>query len=428
MISQGWDTLHCILPHLALDAFSNVYVAYCTKSDNDNDRDIYFTKSTDGGISFTSPIMVNDSAVVKGQTNCACAVDSNGQYVYVVWQDTRNPQYDEDIYLARSTDGGASFLSAQRVNDDFDTTKQWFPVVACDNSGQYVYVAWQDFRDTLFASGVYFCRSADYGQAFGTNYRINDTISTAGWPSIYYKSGIIYCAWRDSRDDHYIYFNKSTDGGLSFGNDVGVRDSTAGAGMYPSITADDSNRVYVVWYDSRTFTSTGYDIYFSYSDDGGMIFKSDVRVNDLLGISNAWDTSPSVAVNQEGQVFVAWCSDRNGILNPDIYFAAGNYIGIQEFYDSKLAITLMCYPNPFRQTTTIKFQAPRTKSQIELKIYDVSGRLIKIFSRFTPDAIAPTHIIWHGNDEDGQVVPVGIYFVELVGDDKKVTKKVVKIK
>lgn len=84
MISQGWDTLHCILPHLALDASGNIFIAYNSKSDNDSDRDIYFTKSSNGGSSFTPPIMVNDSIVVKWQTNCACAMDSSGQNVYVV--------------------------------------------------------------------------------------------------------------------------------------------------------------------------------------------------------------------------------------------------------------------------------------------------------------------------------------------------------
>jgi len=432
MVSLDLDTLFCRNQSIALDYFSNIYVAYGGFSQNDNDRDVYFTKSTDGGSSFTPSIMVNDSTVVKWQVLGSIAVDSGGQYVYVVWEDSRNG-HDEDIYLARSTDGGMSFLPSVRVNDGVDSADQWYPVIACDNSGQYVYVAWMDFRDTLYGAGVYFCRSTDYSQTFGVNYRVNDTISTAGWPSIYYKSGIIYCAWRDSREDHYIYFNKSTDGGISFGDDVGVRDSTTGAGMYPSIAADDSGRIYVVWEDSRTFGSTGYDIYFSFSDDSGTTFKPDVRVNDLLGISNAWDRSPAVAVNHEAQVFVAWCSDRNGILNYDIYFATGNYVGIQEFYDSKPAITLMCYPNPFREKTTLKFQIPSTKyqinskSQITLKIYNSIGQLVKVFSLPTAYSLVSTVISWNGDDRKGHQVPAGIYFVELVSDNKKYVKKVVKI-
>jgi len=429
MISQDLDTLWAFQPHLALDASGDIYAAYSTVSNNDNDRDIYFTKSTSGGTSFTPPIMVNDSAVVKPQTNCACAVDSSGSYVYVVWQDLRNPQYDEDIYLARSTDGGASFLPAVRVNDDFDTTRQWFPVIACNNSGQYVYVAWQDFRDIGYGANVYFTRSTDYGQTFAVNYCVNDTTTTGvskqGNPSIYYKNDIIYLAWRDERDGYCIYFNKSTNGGVSFSEDVRVPDDSNAYGQDPSITADDSGNVCIAWYDFRNFTSTGYDIYFSYSNDGGVTFKADVLVNDSVGIISAWDMRPAVAVNQDGAVFVIWDSDRNdaGGQNNDIYFAKGTVSGIEE--KKWLAVnnnSVNVYPNPFSMQTVIRLQMTNGRSQI--KIYDVSGCLVRILSINQSN----NQIRWDGRNDYGMVVPDGIYFCTVNFPGKRVTKKIVKIK
>jgi Tol biopolymer transport system component len=38
------------------------------------------------------------------------------------------------------------------------------------------------------------------------------------------------------------------------------------------------------------------------------------------------------------------------------------------------------YPNPFTKMTDIKFQAPNSKSQVTMKIYDVSGRIVKSFN------------------------------------------------
>ncbi len=134
VISQNIDTLVCVLPHIILDASGNIYVAYMALHDNMTNVDIYFTKSTDYGVSFTSAVMVNDSASVYHQRYPSVAVDSSGQHVYVVWQDWRNLQYEPDIYFSRSTDGGITFLPSTRVNDDLDTANQWFPVVACDNS------------------------------------------------------------------------------------------------------------------------------------------------------------------------------------------------------------------------------------------------------------------------------------------------------
>lgn len=79
-------------------------------------------------------------------------------------------------------------------------------------------------------------------------------------------------------------------------------------------------------------------------------------------------------------------------------------------------ITFVITPNPFRQMITLKLQIPRTKAQITLKIYDVSGRLVKDFSRITPNAVRPTLISWDATDDNGRRVAQGVYFVRLVVD------------
>lgn len=74
------------------------------------------------------------------------------------------------------------------------------------------------------------------------------------------------------------------------------------------------------------------------------------------------------------------------------------------------------YPNPFTHTTEIKYctgQSAPDRSrlgEIELKIYDVAGKLIKSFptNRFTNQ---PIHqIIWDGTNDNGEPVANGIYF------------------
>ena len=432
MIGNGSDTLWNFGPHLVLDAFGNIYIGYPVQNQNNNNSDVYFTKSTDGGITFTTPIIVNDSSDVVYQAGGAIAVDSSGQYVYVVWEDSRNG-HDEDIYLARSTDGGMGFLPSVRVNDDSDSADQWCPVIACDNSGQNVYVAWQDFRDIGYGANVYFARSTDYGQTFEQNYCVNDTTTTGnskqGNPSIYYRNGIIYLAWRDERDDYTIYYNKSTDGGVSFGIDTRVRDDTVGAGMHPSITADTLNRVYVVWYDTRTFSSTGYDIYFSYSDDGGMTFSPDVRVNDLLGIMGAWDWNPSVCVNENCTVFVSWDTDRNGILNPDIYFALGELTGINEITQRGINTSrIKVFPTIFKNSVSIKLQNLGLDGRVsEIQIYNATGQLVKQFNYSTNQPF--NYISWDGRDELGFEISGGTYFIVFELDKKLIqTNKIIRVK
>lgn len=434
MIGNGSDTLWNFGPHLVLDSFGNIYIGYPVQNQNNNNSDVYFTKSTDGGITFATPIIVNDSSDIIYQAGGAIAVDSIGQNVYVVWEDRRNLSYYTDIYLARSTDGGTSFLPALRVNDDFDSTKQSDPVVACDNSGQRVCVTWQDKRDTLHNWDIYFSRSTDYGQTFETNYPINDTALTGDTiqkePSIWYINGIIYVCWADQGEEHPIYSAKSVDNGVSFGASVQVRDSTVnGSGIDPSITADDSENVYIVWRDSRNFSSTGYDIYFSYSDDGGMTFSSDVRVNDLLGIYSAWDKRPAVAVNEEGTVFVAWSSDRYGILNYDVYSAAGELTGINEFFYSNVYTSgIKVFPTIFKNSVSIKLQNLGLDGRVsEIQIYNATGQLVKQFNYSTNQPF--NYILWDGRDKLGFEIPGGTYFIVFELDKKLIqTKKIIKIK
>jgi hypothetical protein len=429
MISQDSDTLEGYLPHMARAASGDICVAYPLVNDNTDNGDIYFTRSTDGGVSFTDPLIVNDSVEVISQRNSAIAVDSSGQHIYVVWEDNRFLVYDRDVYLSHSSDGGLSFLPAVRVNDDSGYTQQWFPVVACDNSGQNVYVAWEDFRDTLYGANVYFARSTDYASTFEDNYCVNDTVTTGssnqGYPSIFFKNGIIHLVWRDMRDDYRIYYNKSEDDGASFGTDTRVCD-ISGWGQEPSVTADDSGRVFVVWYDFRNFSTQGYDIYFSYSNNTGLSFMPSVRVNDLLGTLSAWDMNPSVAVNANGKVFVAWDSDRNdpSHTNPDIYCAIGALTGIEETQPSDAAsFSFNLHPNPFSQILSIDCQCADTVQGISIYIYDATGRLVKSSANVV-GGLNSTYT-WDGRDTRNMPLAQGVYFVQLKTQNQTKTGKVV---
>lgn len=432
LIGHNLDTLWCSDPHIALDAFGDIYVTYTTQNEITDNCDVYVVKSTDGGFSFSVPVMANDSSVVIAQGPSAIAVDSSGQHVYVVWVDDRNLQYDRDIYFAHSADAGASFLPSVRINDDTISAYQWDPVIACDKSGQKIYVTWYDGRDSAHGYDVYFSRSTDYGQTFGANYPINDTVTTGDTsqrtPSICYKNGIIYAVWRDQRDSYCLYFAKSTDNGVSFGTNVRVPDDPNAYGNHPSITADDSGRIFIVWSDRRSALDYEDEIYFSFSTDSGQTFSPNVCVNDHLGAVTAWDWDPSICVNDSGKVFVAWDSDRSdpSHMNPDIYFSRGFYLGIQENHYQKPSIMIQCSPNPFDNQLVIQYQATGTRQKLSVKIYDINGRLIKDFSP-PSSAGQSSSLIWHGDDERGCEISVGIYFIEFVNEKEVLVRKVIKV-
>lgn len=73
-------------------------------------------------------------------------------------------------------------------------------------------------------------------------------------------------------------------------------------------------------------------------------------------------------------------------------------------------LRLICYPNPFRATTTIRFQLPGPAKHGDIRIYDVTGRCV---SAFPIDRERSGEIRWSGIDNAGCPVMGGVHYVRL---------------
>ncbi len=82
------------------------------------------------------------------------------------------------------------------------------------------------------------------------------------------------------------------------------------------------------------------------------------------------------------------------------------------------------YPNPFGAITTISFTLPDAKG-IELKIYDLRGRLVKTFSLFSPHSSLTSSVTWDGRNDSGIKVSSGIYFYKLTSKNFTAVKKLI---
>ena len=100
-------------------------------------------------------------------------------------------------------------------------------------------------------------------------------------------------------------------------------------------------------------------------------------------------------------------------------------IGIEEpaFYVNKLNQN---HPNPFKGTTDIRFQIPDF-SKVSLKIYDVSGRLVRTLIDGKLDA-GYHRSRWDGKDEEGRNVGAGIYFCKFTNNHFSDTRKMILVK
>ncbi|MEK6754945.1 MAG: exo-alpha-sialidase [Bacteroidota bacterium] len=198
-------------------------------------RGIMFDKSTDGGLTFGTDIFVTSHPGgwdfnVAGISRCnglpvtACDV-SNSPYrgrIYVMWSDQRNGTINTDVFLIKSTDGGKTWGSEKRINDDATTTQQFFPWMAIDQSTGYLYFVFYDRRNTIGnATDVYVARSTDGGETF-TNFKVSQ-VSFTPTQSIFFGDYINIAA--HNRSIHPIWMRMDgTD--LSVWTTV-VRDSVA---------------------------------------------------------------------------------------------------------------------------------------------------------------------------------------------------------
>ncbi len=80
-------------------------------------------------------------------------------------------------------------------------------------------------------------------------------------------------------------------------------------------------------------------------------------------------------------------------------------------------------PNPVRGDTCVRFALPR-KTTVDVRVYDVRGRLVRTLMR---DALpAGTHeIAWRGLNDDGHSVAAGIYYCRLQVQGATLTRKLV---
>ncbi len=164
-----------LLPFVTVDPLGNVYVSTV----NSGLEHILVSRSTDGGLSFQTfraakitPVRALPDNSFRVLTVPQLAANEHG--VYLVWDDFGTK--DADVLFSRSSDGGRTWSRPTRVND-VPTNHQFFPSLAV--SGGRVSIVWYDSRlddgGTITRLDVYYAYSTDHGTSFSTNQRLTTT-------------------------------------------------------------------------------------------------------------------------------------------------------------------------------------------------------------------------------------------------------------
>ena len=142
---------------------NELYITYAADPNpaDGDEADIFLIKSINGGANWAAPVKVNHDDTTSGDNILPWIdVKPNGT-IDVAWYDRRNDPLDIlwDVYIARSTDGGASFSANVQVNDtSFATpTNGWLgEYLGLAVDGSDAYLAFTSSVTDLVLGDVYF--------------------------------------------------------------------------------------------------------------------------------------------------------------------------------------------------------------------------------------------------------------------------------
>ncbi len=130
----------------------NVYVvASMVRLSNNDPADIMFSRSSNGGLTWSAPVKINDDVSIQNyQWFGTMSVAPNGR-IDVVWLDTRDTplfSYLSSLYYSYSMDQGQTWSLNERLTSSFDPTVGWpqqnkmgdyFDMISDDNGA---HLAW----------------------------------------------------------------------------------------------------------------------------------------------------------------------------------------------------------------------------------------------------------------------------------------------
>ena len=142
-----------------------------------NGSDVMFVRSTDGGLTFSAPHRINDDPINHNKWHWfgTLAVAPNGR-IDSVWYDTRNAanNIDSQLFYSFSTDGGVSWSPNVVVSDSFNPLEGWpnqskigdyITIVSDNTGGDVAYSATYNFNPSRgqHEQDVYFVRVSPTG-------------------------------------------------------------------------------------------------------------------------------------------------------------------------------------------------------------------------------------------------------------------------
>ncbi|BBJ22381.1 lipoprotein [Candidatus Nitrotoga sp. AM1P] len=332
------------------------------------DGHVMVSQSDNQGKTFSTPVPVNtESELVAavGENRPKILVGSNGN-VYISYTRNLETPFAGNIRFSRSVDGGKSFSAPITVNNNLDSITHSFDAMGVNERGQ-IYIAWLDKRDISIATkngakysglAIYYALSDDEGKTFHTNIKAADhsceccrvamAMDKDGTPIIVWRhifgknirdhammrldgksqpirlsyenwevdacphhgpaisianDGNYHFVWfSNSSEQHGLFYSHSSDQGKHFSRPLNFGNFQAQA-SHPHVLSL-GQRVFIVW---KEFDGMATGIYLIHSIDGGNLWSASKKIASTTGTSDY-----PFLVSDGNKNYLSWNTDKEG--------------------------------------------------------------------------------------------------------------------
>jgi hypothetical protein len=291
------------------------------------------------------------------------------------------------------------------------TSNASLPSIAATRDGK-VNVVWNDSRTGL---NQIFWKQFIPGSGWTADQQIVFSPSGTLVPSLTSsRNGHLHLVWRDGRDGNAeIYYKEYVPG---VGWDAVDTRLTVNSFLQndPQADADPLGNVYVVWTDQRN-GNLNPDIFYK-ERKGGAWGAETSLVGAGSDTTNSRQRFPAITHDGIGQSYVMWTDERlpaslGKNLEAFYKIGFGFVTAVEPTAAPAMARMLRNYPNPFNPRTTVEFTLSRDATA-SLRVYDARGRLVSTLLESYITA-GKHSVTWNGRNDAGVSVGSGVYFIRL---------------
>jgi len=387
-------------PDLKVARDGAIHLLFTDRVDGSNGH-ICATRSTDRGLTWSSPVQVDDNASRVAVGWARLALDS-ADNLFCAWTDKRGSFLR--VFSDVSTDGGRTWGTDVRVDDDTVSFNCYPPdVYVQPGSNDYLVVAVAPVRcPTGIVLHSHFYRSVDMGRTFSPGFQLDTFSGYCQQPHVVAEAGHVLTDYSGNGYVNQCVTLARTwfEAGDSWGPQTQVTRLDTTHSAYTNgnkLAIDPSGAVHTaLMVCSRS--SFVYDVFYARSDDHGLTWSEREIVNDSTPVDQ-WD--PNVAVDDHGSAYIVW-QDMRG-PKAQIWFGTNAWTGLSGRTPGRPLTALRANPSVFRDRVSLHFAAPVPGR--EVGVHDVSGRAVRTLRA------DGARVTWDGSSDAGTRCPPGVYLL-----------------